>query len=119
MRHLGKNKCCLGCLSTLGGQQISRHRPYRMRLPEVLAPPLPCPSPRPLPPRLEAAWQRIRRAQVALERSLAGLTPDDDLVHQRNSRIYDLVGGRVGGWVALRRCNSILLRCRIHSWTGV
>jgi hypothetical protein len=56
---------------------------------------------------------------VALERSLAGLTPDDDLLHQRNSRIYDLVGGRVGGWVALRRCNSILLRCRIHSWTGV
>lgn len=46
---------------------------------------------RPLPPHLAAAWQRTRHAQMQLERRLAMLTPDHDLVHVRNSRVFDLV----------------------------
>ena len=44
-----------------------------------------------MPPHLQAAWQRVRHAQLQLEHRLAALTPDQALVHQRNSRVYDLV----------------------------
>lgn len=46
---------------------------------------------KPLPPHLEAARRRIRHSQLMLERRLATLVPDHDLVHQRTSRVYDLV----------------------------
>lgn len=45
----------------------------------------------PLPPYLEAAWQRVRHAQLVLERRLAAYTPDHSLVQERNSRVYGLV----------------------------
>lgn len=72
--------------------------PHRLRLscwpsfPTHLATCLPAhPACRPLPPHLAAALQRTRHAQLQLERRLAMLTPDHDMVHQRNSRVFDLV----------------------------
>jgi len=37
---------------------------------------------------------------MLLERRLAQLTPDHDLVQQRNARVYELVG-LPGGWMEL------------------
>lgn len=64
------------------------------------------PTCRPLPPHLAAALQRTRHAQLQLERRLAMLTPDHDMVHQRNSRVFDLVR------TLLLACGMIVLASR-------
>ncbi|PSC68747.1 serine threonine-kinase SRK2H-like [Micractinium conductrix] len=60
----------------------------RIRLEDIAAHPW---MQKPLPPELESAWQRVRHAQMHLERRLSMLTPDEGLVHERNSRVVELV----------------------------
>ena len=79
-------RCSVTCL--LRKRSVQRSQALQPHLPCFLRA---CPARRPLPPHLAAALQRTRHAQMQLERRLSTLSPDHDLVHQRNSRVFDLV----------------------------